>query len=77
LQMRPAMVLDTFELVGFARGGALSKSVMRVFDQRSDGFWRGEVSGFVVLKRAPDAAAAGHRMRALICGRGIPTAPVG
>ena len=43
--------LDPFELVGFARNGALSKSVMRVFDRRSDGFWPGEGCGFVVLMR--------------------------
>jgi enediyne polyketide synthase len=65
--------LDPFELVGFARNGALSKSVMRVFDARSDGFWPGEGSGFVVLKRADDAAAAGHRVRALIRGWGMST----
>ncbi len=63
--------LDPFELVGFARNGALSKSVMRVFDQRSDGFWPGEGCGFVVLKRADDAAAWGHRVRALVRGWGI------
>jgi enediyne polyketide synthase len=63
--------LDPFELVGFARNGALSKSVMRVFDARADGFWPGEGSGFVVLKRADDAAAAGQRVRALIRGWGM------
>jgi len=63
--------LDPFELVGFARNGALSKTIMRVFDARSDGFWPGEGSGFVVLKRADDAVAAGHRVRALIRGWGM------
>jgi enediyne polyketide synthase len=63
--------LDPFELVGFARNGALSKSVMRVFDRQSDGFWPGEGCGFVVLKRVDAAAAAHHRVRALIRGWGI------
>jgi enediyne polyketide synthase len=63
--------LDPFELVGFARNGALSKSVMRVFDARSDGFWPGEGSGFVVLRRADDAVAMGQRVRALIRGWGV------
>ena len=63
--------LDPFELVGFARNGALSKSVMRVFDKRADGFWPGEGCGFVVLKRVDDAAAGHHRVRALIRGWGI------
>jgi enediyne polyketide synthase len=63
--------LDPFELVGFARNGALSKSVMRVFDRQSDGFWPGEGCGFVVLKRVDAAAAGHHRVRALIRGWGI------
>ena len=63
--------LDPLELVGFARIGALSKSVMRVFDKRADGFWPGEGCGFVVLKRADDAAAGHHRVRAFIRGWGI------
>src|SRR5262249_58613 len=33
--------LDPFELVGFARVGALSPGEMRVYDQRSSGFWPG------------------------------------
>ncbi len=41
--------LDPFELIGFARNGALSRSTMRVFDQASDGFWPGEGCAFLLL----------------------------
>ena len=64
--------LDPFELIGFARNGALSRSCMRVFDERADGFWPGEGCGFVVLKRA-DELAADERVRALIRGWGMST----
>jgi enediyne polyketide synthase len=65
--------LDPFELVGFARNGALSRSAMRVFDARSDGFWPGEGCGFVVLMRAADARDGGHQARAEIRGWGMST----
>jgi enediyne polyketide synthase len=35
------MSLDPFELVGFSRTGALSKTDMRVYDRRADGFLPG------------------------------------
>ncbi len=41
--------LDPFELVGFARNGALARGAMRVFDRDSNGFWPGEGCGCVVL----------------------------
>jgi enediyne polyketide synthase len=65
--------LDPFELVGFARNGALSPTVMRVFDARSDGFWPGEGCGFVVLMREADARAAGRSVLATIRGWGMST----
>jgi enediyne polyketide synthase len=43
--------LDPFELVGFARTGALAAEEMVVFDARSEGFIPGEGCGFVVLMR--------------------------
>jgi enediyne polyketide synthase len=46
--------LDPFELVGFAKAGALAAGAMRVYDRRSDGFWPGEGCGFVVLMRADE-----------------------
>ncbi|HEV7452506.1 MAG TPA: SDR family NAD(P)-dependent oxidoreductase [Pseudonocardiaceae bacterium] len=63
--------LDPFELVGFAKTGALAEDRMRVYDERSDGFWPGEGCGMVALMRACDARAAGRRAYAEIIGWGI------
>ncbi len=63
--------LDPFELVGFARNGALAPDQMRVYDRRSAGFWPGEGCGFVVLMRHADALAQRRRIYALIRGWGI------
>lgn len=63
--------LDPFELVGFARVGALARGEMRVFDAAGNGFWPGEGCGIAVLMRAADAHALGRRPYALIRGWGI------
>jgi enediyne polyketide synthase len=63
--------LDPFELVGFARTGALAREPMRVYDANPTGFWPGEGAGMVVLMRASDAAAAGREPLALIRGWGL------
>src|SRR5215216_1346926 len=63
--------LDPFELVGFAKAGALARETMRVYDARSNGFWPGEGCGFVVLMRAEDAFANQLRTYAVIKGWGI------
>ncbi|TDQ00321.1 type I polyketide synthase [Labedaea rhizosphaerae] len=63
--------LDPFELVGFAKTGALARSEMRVYDRRSNGFWPGEGCGMVVLMRAQDALAGQHRVYAELAGWGI------
>jgi enediyne polyketide synthase len=63
--------LDPFELVGFAKAGALANSEMRVYDRCPTGFLPGEGCGFVVLMRADDALAAGRRIYAVIRGWGI------
>jgi enediyne polyketide synthase len=63
--------LDPFELVGFARTGALTRGEMRVFDARSSGFIPGEGCGFVLLMREEDAARLGCRVHAVIRGWGI------
>ena len=63
--------LDPFELVGFARAGALAKDQMRVYDQRANGFLPGEGCGFVLLKRLKDALRDKNYVYALIKGWGI------
>ncbi len=63
--------LDPFELVGFARVGALARGEMRVFDARSSGFLPGEGCGFAVLMREADAARLGCRAYAVLRGWGI------
>ncbi|MBI3839649.1 MAG: SDR family NAD(P)-dependent oxidoreductase [Planctomycetia bacterium] len=63
--------LDPFELVGFAKVGALALEQMRVYDARSAGFWPGEGCGMVVLMRHGDAVEQGRRIYAVIRGWGI------
>ncbi|HEY3734440.1 MAG TPA: type I polyketide synthase [Streptosporangiaceae bacterium] len=63
--------IDPFEIVGFAKTGALARKEMRVYDRGSNGFWPGEGCGMVVLMREPDARAAQHRIYATVAGWGI------
>ena len=63
--------LDPFELVGFAKTGALAADMMRIYDKQSNGFWPGEGCGFVLLMREGDALKQGLRIYALIRGWGI------
>ncbi|HEV2345321.1 MAG TPA: SDR family NAD(P)-dependent oxidoreductase [Actinocrinis sp.] len=63
--------LDPFELVGFARLGALAADRMRIYDERATGFIPGEGCGMVALMRAEDAAAAGLPVYAEILGWGV------
>lgn len=63
--------LDPFELVGFARTGALAEDKMRVYDARSAGFWPGEGCGFVVLMRHEDAILHNRPIYAVIRGWGV------
>ncbi len=63
--------LDPFELVGFARTGALAAGEMRVFDRRSAGFVPGEGCGILVLMRHRDAVAQGRRVYAVLRGWGV------
>lgn len=63
--------LDPFELVGFARTGALAAGDMRVFDARPTGFLPGEGCGVLVLMREEEAVAEGRRVIARIRGWGI------
>ncbi|NBE51894.1 type I polyketide synthase [Streptomyces boluensis] len=63
--------IDPFEIIGFAKTGALAKKEMRLYDRGSNGFWPGEGCGMVVLMREEDALAAGHRIYASVAGWGI------
>src|SRR5262249_55500482 len=63
--------LDPFELVGFAKAGALATDQMRVYDARSTGFLPREGCGFLVLMRLSDAIARDTRIYAVIRGWGV------
>jgi enediyne polyketide synthase len=63
--------IDPFEVIGFAKTGALATGEMRVYDRHSNGFWPGEGCGMVVLVRDEDAQAQGLRRYAAIAGWGI------
>ncbi|MGW5666920.1 type I polyketide synthase [Micromonospora sp. NPDC003776] len=63
--------IDAFELVGFAKTGALARREMRVYDRGSNGFWPGEGCGMVVLMREADALDQGRRVYATVAGWGI------
>ncbi|WP_433528535.1 SDR family NAD(P)-dependent oxidoreductase [Micromonospora sp. CA-263727] len=63
--------IDPFEMVGFAKAGALARDEMRVYDEESQGFWPGEGCGMVVLMRHDDAVAQGRPVHASIAGWGV------
>ena len=63
--------LDTFELIGFAKTGALAKKEMQVYDQKGNGFLPGEGCGVVVLKRLEDAQRDNDQIYAVINGWGV------
>jgi enediyne polyketide synthase len=63
--------LDPFELVGFAKAGALAADAMRIYDKRSNGFWPGEGCGVILLMRQEDALSQGRKIYATIKGWGI------
>ncbi|MEN5231549.1 SDR family NAD(P)-dependent oxidoreductase [Sphingobacterium faecium] len=63
--------IDPFELIGFARNGALATNEMEVFSAKSEGFWPGEGCGMVVLMRESYAKKNGYRIYSLIKGCGI------
>ncbi|MGB0388551.1 MAG: type I polyketide synthase [Ardenticatenaceae bacterium] len=63
--------IDPFELVGFAKTGALTPADMRIYDKRSAGFLPGEGCGMVVLMRYEDAVAQNRLIYALIRGWGV------
>ncbi len=63
--------LDTFELIGFAKVGALAKDAMKVYDRGAQGFIPGEGCGFVVMRRLEDALRDGNTIYAVLKGWGI------
>ncbi|HEV2452470.1 MAG TPA: type I polyketide synthase, partial [Streptosporangiaceae bacterium] len=63
--------IDPFEIIGFAKNGALATDDMRVYDRNSRGFWPGEGCGILVLLRQEDADALGARSYATIAGWGF------
>ena len=63
--------IDPFEVIGFAKTGALATGEMKVYDRDSNGFWPGEGSGMVVLMRESEAIERGCRIYACISGWGI------
>jgi enediyne polyketide synthase len=63
--------IDPFEVIGFAKTGALATGEMRVYDKNSCGFWPGEGAGMIVLMREKDALERGLNPYALITGWGI------
>jgi len=62
--------IDPFEVVGFAKTGALAKKEMKVYDRDSQGFWPGEGCGILVLMRDEDALDMGKSRYATIAGWG-------
>jgi enediyne polyketide synthase len=62
--------IDPFEVIGFAKTGALAKGEMKVYDKGSNGFWPGEGCGMLVLMRDEDARARGLFRYATIAGWG-------
>jgi len=63
--------LDAFEIVGFAKTKALSKSDIKPYDENADGMLTGEGCGIFVLMREEDAKEKGLEIHALIKGWGI------
>ncbi|MBG0566094.1 type I polyketide synthase [Actinoplanes aureus] len=63
--------LDPFELVGFARVGAMAHGEMRVYDRRPTGFLPGEGCAVLVLCRESYARRRGLRTYAQLLGWGL------
>jgi acyl transferase domain-containing protein/NAD(P)-dependent dehydrogenase (short-subunit alcohol dehydrogenase family)/acyl-CoA thioesterase FadM len=63
--------LDTAELIGFSKVGALTDSDMKVYDRNGNGFIGGEGCGMIVLKRLEDAVRDGNKVYAVVKGWGV------
>lgn len=63
--------IDPFEVIGFARNGALAATEMEVYSKKSAGFWPGEGCGVVVLMNEEEAIERGVNIYGVIRGWGI------
>ena len=66
------VILDPTITIAYSRSGMLSSDGRSKFgDASADGYVRSEGAGVVVLKRLPDALAAGDRIHAVIRGSAV------
>src|SRR5262252_2455631 len=66
------LLLAPYPFIGFARASMLSRrGRCFAFDERADGYVRGEGGGVVILKPLEDALASGDPIRAIILGTGV------
>jgi len=63
--------IDPFEVIGFARNGALAAEEMEVYSSKSQGFWPGEGCGIAVMMNEEEARKRGLNIYAVIRGWGI------
>lgn len=62
--------LDPFEIVGFAKTKALTKTDIKPYDKNADGMLPGEGCGLLLLEKEEDARKNGHYIYALLKGWG-------
>src|SRR6516162_3906789 len=66
------LLLAPYPYLGFCSASMLSRrGRCFAFDERADGYVRGEGGGAIVLKSLPEALSDGDRIRAVILGTGV------
>ncbi len=66
------LLLAPYPYLGFCRAAMLSRrGRCFAFDERADGYVRGEGGGVIILKPLADALADGNAIRAVILGSGV------
>jgi len=66
------VILDPATTIAFSRAGMMARDGRcKTFDERADGYVRGEGCGVVVLKRLSDAQKSGDRLLAVIRGSAV------
>src|SRR5207253_7757922 len=66
------LLLSPYPFLGFCRASMLSRrGRCFAFDERADGYVRGEGGGAIILKPLQQALADGDRLRAVILGTGV------